>query len=118
MPQKELELLDVDKIQSNLKTKRIGRKILVFNSTSSTNDLAKRYAVDKNCNGLAIFAEEQSDGRGRTGNKWFSQRSQSILCSIIISECNINPELLSLTCAVATADAIGKNAKKVEARWI
>jgi len=111
MPQKELELLDVDKIQSNLKTKRIGQKVLVFNSTSSTNDLAKRYAVDKNCNGLAIFAEEQNAGRGRTGNKWFSQRSQSILCSIILSEHNINPELLSLTCAVATADAIGKKAK-------
>lgn len=111
MPQRELELLDVDEILSNLKTKRIGRKVLVFNDTSSTNDIARRYIKDKNCNGLAIFAEEQTSGRGRAGNKWVSKRSESILCSIILADCNINNELLSLACAVATADAIGKNAK-------
>ncbi|MBN2588265.1 MAG: biotin--[acetyl-CoA-carboxylase] ligase [Sedimentisphaerales bacterium] len=111
MPQRELELLDVDEIQSNLNTKKIGRKVLVFNSTSSTNDVARRYIGDKNCNGMAIFTEEQSAGRGRAGNKWFSKRSESILCSIIISDYDINTELLSLACAIAVADSIGRNAK-------
>ncbi len=111
MPEKELEPLDVDEIQSNLNTKIIGRKVLVFNSTSSTNDVARRYISDKNCNGLAIFTEEQNAGRGRIGNKWLSKRSESILCSIILSDLKINTELLSLTCAAAAADAIGKNAK-------
>ena len=111
MQNRELELLDVDEILSNLKTKRIGRKVLVFNNTSSTNDVARRYIGDKSCNGLAIFAEEQNAGRGRAGNKWVSKRSESILCSIILADCKINSELLSLVCAVAAADAIGKNAK-------
>ena len=111
MSQKKLEPLDVDEIQSNLNTKRIGRKVVVFNSTSSTNDIARRYAQDKNCNGLAIFAEEQTAGKGRAGNKWLSKRSECILCSIILIDNEINSELLSLTCAVAVADAIGKNAK-------
>jgi BirA family transcriptional regulator, biotin operon repressor / biotin---[acetyl-CoA-carboxylase] ligase len=111
MSRPEIDKLDVDEIQANLKTRRIGRKILVFNNTSSTNDAARRYIASKNSDGLTIFAEEQTSGRGRAGNKWFSKRCESILCSIILSENNINPELLSLTCAVAVADAIGKSAK-------
>ena len=100
--------LDPDKIRANLKTRRIGRKILVFNSTSSTNDIAAEYAKNKDNDGLVIFAEEQTAGRGRAGSKWQSDQGNSILCSIILMDCKLNPELLSLTCAVAVADGLGK----------
>jgi len=105
------DLLDPDKIKANLKTKRIGRKILVYNRTSSTNDIAHQYAKNKKNDGLAIFAEEQTAGRGRAGSKWHSSRSDSILCSIVLTDCKCNAELLSLACAVAVAEAIGKPAK-------
>ena len=104
----ETDLLDPDKIKANLKTKRIGRKILVYSSTSSTNDVAAEYAKNKKNDGLAIFAEEQTAGRGRAGTKWHSGRADSILCSIVLTDCKCNPELLSLTCAVAVADGLGK----------
>ena len=100
--------LDPDKIRANLKTRRIGKKILVFNSTSSTNDIAAEYAKNKNNDGLVVFAEEQTAGRGRAGSKWQSEQGDSILCSIVLTGCKLNPELLSLACAVAVADAIGK----------
>ena len=104
----ETELLDPDKIKANLKTKRIGRKILVYNRTSSTNDIAAEYAKSKENDGLAIFAEEQTTGRGRAGTKWHSGRADSILCSIVLTDSKCNAELLSLTCAVAVTEAIGK----------
>ncbi len=44
--------LDPDKIKVNLKTKRIGRKILVYNCTSSTNDVAAEYAKNKKTTAL------------------------------------------------------------------
>src|SRR4030042_7161707 len=100
------EHLDPDKIK--VKTKRIGRKILVYNHTSSTNDIAAEYAKNKENDGLAIFAEEQTAGRGRTGAKWLSGRCDSILCSILLTSCKCNPELLSLACPVAVAEAVGK----------
>ena len=100
--------LDPDKIKANLKTKRIGRKILVYNRTSSTNDIAAEYAKNKKNDGLVIFAEEQTAGRGRAGTKWHSGRTDSILCSIVLTDCKCNAELLSLTCAVAVADGLGK----------
>jgi BirA family biotin operon repressor/biotin-[acetyl-CoA-carboxylase] ligase len=110
------EYLDPDKIRVN--TKRIGRKILVYNHTSSTNDIAAEYAKNKENDGLAIFAEEQTAGRGRAGTKWLSGRSDSILCSILLTSCNCNPELLSLACPVAVAEAVGKIAhSQAKIKW-
>jgi BirA family transcriptional regulator, biotin operon repressor / biotin---[acetyl-CoA-carboxylase] ligase len=105
------DLLDADQIKAQLKIKRVGRKILVYSRTSSTNDIAAEYAKNKRNDGLAVFAEEQTAGRGRAGSKWHSGRSDSILCSILLTDCTLNGELLSLTCAVAVAETIGKSAK-------
>ncbi len=110
--------LDPDKIRANLKTRRIGRKLLVFNSTSSTNDIAAEYAKNKDNDGLVIFAEEQTAGRGRAGSKWQSGHGDSILCSIVLTGCKLNPELLSLTCAVAVADGLGKiGGSEAKIKW-
>ena len=103
--------LDPDEIQANLKTKRIGKKVLVYASTSSTNDIAAEYAKNIKNDGLVIFTEEQTAGRGRAGTTWHSKSSDSILCSIVLTDCELNGELLCLTCAVAVAEAIGKTAK-------
>lgn len=108
MARPKTDLLDPDKIKTNLKTKRIGRKILVYDSTSSTNDIAAEYAKNRQNDGLAIFAEEQTAGRGRAGSKWLSGRADSILCSIVLTENRLSTELLSLTCAVAVAETIGE----------
>ncbi len=111
-------MLDPDKIQADLKTRRIGRKILVYKSTSSTNDVAAEYARNKENDGLVIFAEQQTAGRGRAGNQWKSRRSDSILCSIVLTESGLPTELLSLTCAVAVAETIGKPARsRARIKW-
>jgi len=110
--------LDPDKIKANLRTKRIGRKILIYDSTSSTNDVAAEYARNRKNDGLVIFAEEQTAGRGRAGTKWHSGRADSILCSIIVMDYKQSPDLLSLTCAVAVAEAIGKPANcEAKIKW-
>ena len=102
----KIDLLDADKLK--VKTKRIGKKILVYSSTSSTNDIAAEYINNKKNDGLAIFAEEQTKGRGRTGNKWLTGHADSITCSIILTKKTTKSELLTLTSAVAVAEAIGK----------
>lgn len=112
------EQLDPDRIKANLKTKRIGKKILVYNRTSSTNDIAAEYAKNKNNDGLVVFAEEQTAGRGRAGAKWQSEPADSIMCSIVLTESNLSSELISLTCAVAVAEAIGKpGGREAKVKW-
>jgi BirA family biotin operon repressor/biotin-[acetyl-CoA-carboxylase] ligase len=97
--------LDPDLIRAN---KRIGRKVLVYDRTSSTNDIAAEYARNPDNSGLVVFAEEQTAGRGRTGASWQGGREESLLFSIALVDCPISNELLSLTCAVAVAEAIGQ----------
>jgi BirA family biotin operon repressor/biotin-[acetyl-CoA-carboxylase] ligase len=112
------DALDPDRIKSHLRTKRIGQKVVVYNSTASTNDIAAQYAKNKNNDGIVVLAEEQVQGRGRSGNKWVAGKSDSVICSILLTDCGINAELLSLTIAVATAEAIGKCAKaEAKIKW-
>ncbi|HUV42252.1 MAG TPA: biotin--[acetyl-CoA-carboxylase] ligase [Sedimentisphaerales bacterium] len=100
------DVLDPDKIALNLRTSRIGRKILVYNSTTSTNDVAAEYARNRKNDGLVIFAEYQTAGRGRAGAEWVSRPGDSILASILLTECVLNCELLSLACGIAVAEAV------------
>ena len=114
-----VDRLDPDQISANLKTKRVGRKVLVYRSTSSTNDVAARYGRNRENDGLAVFAEEQTAGRGRAGSRWQSGKGDSILCSIVLAGSVPHHHLLSLACAVAVAEAIGPAgaARHAKIKW-
>jgi BirA family biotin operon repressor/biotin-[acetyl-CoA-carboxylase] ligase len=102
-------LLNADLIKSNLNAVRIGREIIVYKSTSSTNDIAAQYANGGGENdGLVVLAEQQTAGRGRRANKWLSQTGKSILCSILLRDSGIASDIIPLVSAVAAAEAIGK----------
>ncbi len=100
--------LDPDLIRANLRTRRIAKKVLVYDRTSSTSDVAAEYARNPDNAGLVVFAEEQTAGRGRTGAKWYGDRGDSLLFSVVLTGYTIGGELLSLACAVAVAEAIGQ----------
>jgi BirA family biotin operon repressor/biotin-[acetyl-CoA-carboxylase] ligase len=112
------DLLDPDRIKSHLKTRRIGKKVIVYTSTSSTNDVAAEYAKNKNNDGLVVLAEEQTSGRGRSGARWVSAPGKNILCSILLTDCSLDAELLPLAIAVAVAETIGRCAKtEAKIKW-
>ena len=101
-----IDPLDVDVIKKNLRTELIGTEVLVFKSTSSTNDITWEHAKNENNNGLAVFAEEQTAGRGRGGNKWLSGKGESILCSVLLLNRKCGAELLTLASALAVTECI------------
>ncbi len=100
--------LDRDRIGTGLKTRRIGRTVLVYDRTASTNDIAAEYARNPANDGLVVFAEEQTAGRGRTGATWQSRRGDSLLFSFVLIDPKAGNELISLACAVAVAEAVGQ----------
>jgi BirA family transcriptional regulator, biotin operon repressor / biotin---[acetyl-CoA-carboxylase] ligase len=100
------EPLDVDRIEQARQNALIGKKIVLFKSTASTNDIAWKYAANPLHHGLCVLAESQRKGRGRRGRIWYSNPGQSILCSILLLNQSIEAELLTLTAAVATAEAV------------
>lgn len=73
-----------DQIEHQLETRRIGRRIAVWNRASSTNDLAARAASSMANDGLVVLAEEQTAGRGRRGRPWSAPARSSILISVVI----------------------------------
>ena len=67
------DVLHADDLLSRLgKTKVIGRDIRVFQETTSTNDVIEKLARDGVKEGVVVFAESQTRGRGRLGRKWMS----------------------------------------------
>jgi BirA family transcriptional regulator, biotin operon repressor / biotin---[acetyl-CoA-carboxylase] ligase len=66
----------------------IGREIIVLQETSSTNDAISRIASTDSLpsvpEGLVVFAEHQTDGRGQRGNRWESTAGKGLWFSILL----------------------------------
>lgn len=103
-----LEALDIDRIEAARQAACFGRKIVLYHSTDSTNDIAFEYANKSGNHGLCILAESQHKGRGRRGRTWHSQPGKSILCSILLTKSSVETEMLTLAAAVAIAEAINR----------
>lgn len=76
--------LDPDRIEAGRGGGRIGRKVLVFRETASTNDLAIRLAEAGEAEGIVVFAERQTAGRGQHGRKWESADGAGLWFSILL----------------------------------
>jgi BirA family transcriptional regulator, biotin operon repressor / biotin---[acetyl-CoA-carboxylase] ligase len=71
-------------IMARLETKTIGRDVLVYRETSSTNGLARRAGSAGAAEGIVFFAEHQTAGRGTHGRKWVSPPNQGLWLSVLL----------------------------------
>jgi BirA family biotin operon repressor/biotin-[acetyl-CoA-carboxylase] ligase len=115
------DALHADDLLARLgKTKVIGRDIQVFEQTTSTNDVIEKLARDDVKEGVVVFAESQTKGRGRLGRKWMSPTHKGLWFSILLRP-NLRPqETTQLT--VASAIAVRRAVKTVtglspEIKW-
>jgi BirA family transcriptional regulator, biotin operon repressor / biotin---[acetyl-CoA-carboxylase] ligase len=86
----------------------IGRDIRVFQETGSTNDVVEKLARDGGAEGVAVFAEAQTRGRGRLGRKWISPAGKGLWFSVLLRP-PLRPTAatqLTVITAVAVARAI------------
>jgi len=98
------DLLHADDLTARLgKTKVIGRDIQVFQQTNSTNDVIEKLARDGVKEGIVVFAEAQTRGRGRLGRKWLSPPGKGLWFSLLLRPALRPPEATRLTVASATA---------------
>jgi BirA family biotin operon repressor/biotin-[acetyl-CoA-carboxylase] ligase len=100
----EPDALLADDLLSRLgKTKVIGRDIRVFGRTTSTNDVIEKLARDGVKEGVVVFAESQTKGRGRLGRQWISPERKGLWFSILLRPDLRPQEATQLTVASATA---------------
>ncbi len=62
----------------------LGRRIVHYFRTDSTNAVALKLAAEGAEHGTVVLAEEQTAGRGRLGRAWYSERFSGIYMSVIL----------------------------------
>jgi len=84
----KLDRLIADRLRAALPSTIIGREINVLEQTGSTNDaiwrLASMDGLQSIPEGLVLFAEHQTDGRGQRGNRWESAAGKGLWFSILL----------------------------------
>jgi BirA family biotin operon repressor/biotin-[acetyl-CoA-carboxylase] ligase len=96
-------LLAVDLQSRQRDGQLIGNAIRVLPQTTSTNDEASRAALEGHPEGLVIFAESQSAGRGRMGRRWSSPAGRGLWFSVLLRPSLAPSECTQLTAASANA---------------
>src|SRR6266480_3863713 len=82
-------------LKSHLRNAIIGREIIVLEQTGSTNDAILQLATHQGAavssppssfvnEGLVLFAEHQTAGRGQRGNRWESAAGKGLWFSILL----------------------------------
>ncbi len=92
----------------HLDTKHIGRRVLVYSQTDSTNTRALEQAGQPNTHGLAFLAEEQLAGRGQQGRRWVAAPGSSVLLSVLLypPDSSNRPVLLTAWAAVSVCEVV------------
>jgi BirA family biotin operon repressor/biotin-[acetyl-CoA-carboxylase] ligase len=103
-----LDLMLSDEIKAGLGTEILGREIISYAQTGSTNDVALELAADGAQEGTLVVAESQTSGRGRRKRRWIAPMGTSILASLILRPPIMTHEAhsIALISAAAVAQAI------------
>lgn len=106
-------------ILKELRTKSLGRSLVVVETCSSTNDLASKFALDGAPHGLTVIAEQQTTGRGRFGRSWISPRG-GIWFTVLLRDA-LSVDICSglpLTGALAVARTLDSRLRvRARVRW-
>jgi len=105
-------------IRARLSTTRIGQQIVIHAETGSTNQDAMAEAEAGAPEGLVIFANKQTNGKGRLGRTWHTM-PESLAASVLLRP-NVPPERvpqLSLLTAVALQEALSRYCPDIRIKW-
>jgi BirA family biotin operon repressor/biotin-[acetyl-CoA-carboxylase] ligase len=78
------EGLIAEQLQADLASGVIGREVIVLDQAGSTNDAILQIANPNLKEGLVVFAEHQTAGRGQRGNRWESAAGKGLWFSILL----------------------------------
>lgn len=94
--------------------------LILYDCVTSTNDLLKQYALNGAKEGTVIAALEQTNGRGRRGKTFISEKG-GIYLSILIKPktLDFDTTLITSATAVAVCKAIEEiSSKKTKIKWV
>lgn len=84
MGEQIMDLITESEIKKFMKSSRMGRKVVYFEETDSTNIQAKLIKKGSDWDGTLVIAEKQNLGKGRRGRSWSSPAGSGIWMSLLI----------------------------------
>jgi len=106
-------------ISNGLETKTIGCNIICHEEIDSTNNEAKRLAMEGAAEGTVVVAESQTGGKGRLERQFFSPKGKGIWFSVVLRPKFLPQEApkCTLMAAVAVARAMTEFGLKPGIKW-
>jgi BirA family biotin operon repressor/biotin-[acetyl-CoA-carboxylase] ligase len=104
------DAVSADKLRADLDSVIVAREIVVVDETTSTNDSVLERASPSTREGLVVFAERQTAGRGQRNNSWESATGKGLWFSILLRpkiDIGASPQLAEWA-ARTVADTISK----------
>ena len=83
-PAEMLDRLVGNELQVDVGSAVIGREIIVLEQTNSTSDAILQISNADSKEGVVLFAEHQTAGRGQRGNRWESAAGKGLWFSILL----------------------------------
>ena len=113
------DLLLPQEIQPTLRTQVIGKNMIHFNDIPSSNNEAKRLALEGAPDGTVVVAEAQGAGKGRLSRGWYSPSQKGIWFSVVLRPSFLPQEApkCTLMAAVAVVRAMKDMGFSVGIKW-
>ena len=117
---KEPDILTKESCASRINTKWLGKNLMVYDVTDSTNTRLKLAGEQGAPNGSVAVANAQEAGKGRLGRHWETPKGSALAFSMLLRP-QIQPEnasMLTLVAALAVSRAIDEFAGiKTQIKW-
>ena len=106
-------------IQTNLRTKELGKHIEYYNRLESTNNEAWELIEEDNRHGTVIVTDNQTKGRGRRDNSWIMVAGKSLAFSLIIEKQypNTCAGLISLATGISVVESLNTRGVEAKLKW-
>ncbi len=102
------DALLIEELRSGLETRIVGRELVFFDETDSTNTRARELGDQGHIEGTVVIADRQTAGKGRLGRVWASPAGVNLYTSVLLRPPILpfdGPQLTFIS-AVAVARAI------------
>ena len=106
-------------IQTNLRTKELGKKIEYYNRLDSTNTEAWELVEEDNNHGTIVITENQTNGKGQKNKTWGMVPGKSLVFSLILTK-NYpidHSGLICLSVSLALIESLNKRGLDAQLKW-
>ncbi len=77
-------MLDANRLAASMTNLPFVRRLVVLETTGSTNDDARRLAAEGAPEGTVVLSDRQTEGRGRRGRSWDSPEGAGLYLSVLL----------------------------------